>query len=250
MTTFKDENPAPTRPLALAILRGAAVTSAIAATAISAVFIKEFGPVLVEPAAAVEPVATAAPLVLATSAPVVIPFEPITDDADADTGDAPSATETETETETETAAATAPDHIDPKWAELAKDPSVRWFNGRPVRPARTITMTVTAYSPDAISCGDSADGITATLHPVTTNGHALVAADPRVLPYGSIITVPGYDQDRIVPVLDCGGAIKGRRLDVLFPTHQQARKWGVQRLAVTVWQYADGQPADNPRKLR
>lgn len=140
--------------------------------------------------------------------------------------------------------------IDPRWVELAKDPNVRWFNGRPVRPAKTMWMLVTAYSPDWRSCGDSADGLTATLHPVETNGHALVAADPRVLRYGSMITVPGYDDGRIVPVLDCGGAIKGRRLDVLFPTHHEARKWGVRRLQVTVWEYADGQPAENPRKLR
>lgn len=134
--------------------------------------------------------------------------------------------------------------------KFAQDASIRWFNGRPIRPVREMWMTVTAYSPDAASCGDSADGITATLHHVTTNGHALVAADPEVLPYGSMITVPGYDQSRVVPVLDCGGAIKGRRLDVLFPTHAQAVRWGVQRLKVTVWGYADGGPRDNPRALR
>lgn len=130
------------------------------------------------------------------------------------------------------------------------DPSVRWFNGRPIRPARTLRMTVTAYSPDAKSCGDSADGITATLHSVETNGFRLVAADPRVLKYGSMISVPGYDSGLVVPVLDCGSAIKGHRLDVIFPTHEQARAWGVKKLNVTVWEFADGGPAENPRKLR
>lgn len=130
------------------------------------------------------------------------------------------------------------------------DLRVRYFNGRPVVPARVIRMKVTAYAPDHRSCGKFADGKTATLHSVRTNGGALVAADPRVLPYGSMLTVPGYDEDRIVPVLDCGGAIKGNRLDVLFPTHAEARQWGVQELDVIVWEYADGQPADDPRKLR
>lgn len=129
-------------------------------------------------------------------------------------------------------------------------PGTRFFNGRPIRPSRSIWMTVTAYSPDERSCGDSADGITATLHSVHTNGHRLVAADPRVLRYGSMITVPGYDSDRVVPVLDCGGKIKGHRLDVLFPTHEQAVRWGVKRLRVTVWEYADGKPPENPRKVR
>ncbi len=47
---------------------------------------------------------------------------------------------------------------------------------------------------------------------------------------------------RVVPVLDRGGVIKGHRLDVLFPTHEAAMQWGVRRLEVTVWEYADGQP--------
>lgn len=135
-------------------------------------------------------------------------------------------------------------------AAFALDPTVRWFNGRPVRPARTIQMVVTAYSPDERSCGDSADGITATLHSVSTNGTRLVASDPRLLPYGSLVTVPGYDDNLIVPVLDTGGAIRGRRLDVLYATHEEALRWGIKNLAVTVWEYADGLPPDNPRKLR
>lgn len=136
--------------------------------------------------------------------------------------------------------------IDP----LLMDPRTRWFNGRPIRPARQMWMVVTGYSPDARSCGDSADGITATLHSVETNGFKLVAADPRVLPYGSMLSVPGYDENLVVPVLDCGGAIKGSRLDLLFPTHEQARAWGKKKVLVTVWEYADGKPAGNPRKLR
>lgn len=126
----------------------------------------------------------------------------------------------------------------------------RFFNGRPVRPIKKMKMVVTAYSPDWRSCGDSADGLTATLHSVQTNAHKLVAADPRVLPYGSMLTIPGYDNECVVPVLDCGGAIKGNRLDLLFPTHEQARKWGKKTVTVTVWGYADGKPAPNPRKAR
>ncbi len=133
---------------------------------------------------------------------------------------------------------------------LAFDANVRWFDGRPVRPARSMLMTVTAYSPDARSCDESADGKTATLHSVTTNGHKLVAADPKVLPYGAMVSMPGYDSGQIVPVLDCGGKIKGRKLDVLFPTHEEARRWGVRKIRVTLWEFADGKPAVNPRKLR
>ena len=115
----------------------------------------------------------------------------------------------------------------------------RWFDGRKVRPARTIWMTVTAYSPDHRSCGEFADGITASGKSIWTNGMKLVAADTRMLPFGSLLSIPGYDGGAIVPVLDRGGAIKGNRLDVLYPTHSTALKWGVQKLPVTVWEYAD-----------
>lgn len=115
----------------------------------------------------------------------------------------------------------------------------RWFDGRKVRPARTIWMTITAYSPDHRSCGEFADGITASGKSIWTNGMKLVAADKRLMPFGTLLSIPGYDGGAIVPVLDRGGAIKGARLDVLYPTHSTALKWGVQKLPVVVWEYVD-----------
>jgi 3D (Asp-Asp-Asp) domain-containing protein len=131
--------------------------------------------------------------------------------------------------------------------QSASDPdtepcNLRWFDERPIRPVRTIRMRVTAYSPDEQSCGEWADGVTASGYSVWTNGMNLVAADTSILPFGSLLSVPGYDGGSVVPVLDRGGAIKGTRLDVLFPTHERALEWGVQELEVTVWEYADGAP--------
>jgi 3D (Asp-Asp-Asp) domain-containing protein len=146
--------------------------------------------------------------------------------------------------------ATPPSNLPAELLRYAADPEVRWFDGRPVRPAQKMWMTVTGYSPDEQSCGPYADGMTATLHSVKTNNMRLVAADPKVLAYGSMLTIPGYADQTIVPVLDCGGAIKGSRLDLLFPTHEAARQWGRKKVLVTVWAYADGKPAVNPRTLR
>lgn len=161
--------------------------------------------------------------------------------------------------EIDAAAILAPPHDDSRQAQAtsfhaadeqsataanAEDQDLRWYNGRPVRPVRTMMMTVTAYSPDARSCGAFADGVTASGYSVLTNGGHLAAADTRVLPFGSMISVPGYDDGNVVPVLDRGGAIKANRLDLLFPTHEQALIWGVQKLQITVWEYADGKPND------
>jgi 3D (Asp-Asp-Asp) domain-containing protein len=134
--------------------------------------------------------------------------------------------------------------------QYAPSTDYRYFNGRPIRPARTMRMVVTAYSPDEKSCGPNARGITSSIHNVHTNAMKLVAADSRVLPLGSMISVPGYDDANVVPVLDRGGAIKGNRLDVLFPTDAAARKWGVRTLNVVVWEYADNLPAEDFRAVR
>lgn len=123
--------------------------------------------------------------------------------------------------------------------ERAPEGFDRYYDGRPLVKLRTIWMTTTAYSPDHRSCGKWADGKTASMKSVWTNGMELVAADRRVLEFGSLISIPGYADERVVPVLDVGGAIKGSRLDLLYPTHAIARTWGVQKLPVTVWGYAD-----------
>lgn len=126
----------------------------------------------------------------------------------------------------------------------------RWFDGRPMRPAKTILMTITGYSPGEESCAGSADGITSSLHSVWTNGMKLVAADTRVLPLGTIVSVPGYHGAQLVPVLDRGGKIKGNRLDLLYPTAEQARAWGVKKVRITVWEYVDGKSAPDWRRIR
>ena len=92
---------------------------------------------------------------------------------------------------------------------------------------------MTVHCPCRQCCGKG-DGITASGKSVRTNGGKFVAADTRVLPMYPPLTIPGYADGQPVPVLDRGGAIKGRRLDVFFPTHHQARQWGRQWLDVTV----------------
>jgi 3D (Asp-Asp-Asp) domain-containing protein len=112
------------------------------------------------------------------------------------------------------------------------------FDHRPIRPVKTRTMKTTAYSPDERSCGKWADGITASGKSVWMNGGRLVAAD-RKIPYGTILTIPGYNGGKPVQVWDRGGKIKGNRLDLLYPTHEIALQWGVQDLPVVFWEFVE-----------
>lgn len=51
-----------------------------------------------------------------------------------------------------------------------------------------------------------------------------IAADPKVYKFGTKLYIPGYGEG---VVEDIGGAIKGQHIDIWFPTHAEARKWGV-----------------------
>ena len=79
-----------------------------------------------------------------------------------------------------------------------------------------------------------ADGKTACGKTVYTNGSAFVAADTGLLPFGTMVSVPGYNAGRPAPVLDRGRSMKGRRLDVFFLSHDRAAKWGARSVDVTV----------------
>ena len=64
----------------------------------------------------------------------------------------------------------------------------------------------------------------------TTAKRGTVAADPKVWAFGTRLSIPGYGEG---VVEDVGGAIRGRHVDVWFPTHEEARKWGRRWLRVT-----------------
>ena len=93
-------------------------------------------------------------------------------------------------------------------------------------------FTLTAYCPCMKCCGKT-DGITAT-GPTAAEGRT-IAVDPRVIPYGSTVTL--YYEDGTVHTYtaeDCGGAIKENRIDVFFDSHEAARAVGVQKAMVYV----------------
>ncbi len=63
----------------------------------------------------------------------------------------------------------------------------------------------------------------------------IVAADPRVLPLGSVIDVKvdGAVLERY-RVMDTGGDIKGYKIDIWMPRCEDARKFGVKAVKVRV----------------
>ncbi|MCK4306441.1 MAG: 3D domain-containing protein [Candidatus Eisenbacteria sp.] len=93
---------------------------------------------------------------------------------------------------------------------------------------------VTAYTSGPESCGKWADGYTATgMRAVVEN--QICAADWEVLPVGTWVYVEGAG---CYQVQDRGGAIRGRKLDLLMGTVAEAREWG--RRSVDIWELETG----------
>ena len=77
--------------------------------------------------------------------------------------------------------------------------------------------------------------IASGLH-VSHNKGQFVAADTSILPFNSRLIIPGYASGQVVQVLDKGGAIKGKKLDVFFASHDEALKWGRRIMEVIIFE--------------
>lgn len=91
------------------------------------------------------------------------------------------------------------------------------------------TFKVTAYCPCPKCCGEWSDGFTFTGE--LAHEGVTIAADPSVLPLGTIVEIEGIGQ-RVVQ--DIGGAIEGNEIDLFFYSHEAALAFGIQYLEVTV----------------
>jgi 3D (Asp-Asp-Asp) domain-containing protein len=60
----------------------------------------------------------------------------------------------------------------------------------------------------------------------------VVAVDPKLIPLGTKLHIPGYGPGLAA---DVGTAIKGRIIDLWFPSTALARSWGRQTVTITVY---------------
>lgn len=115
-------------------------------------------------------------------------------------------------------------HSEPR--PMKKRPALSSRSGRlaPQLPeasprGRKLTVTSTAY------ClrGYTASG--------TYVNEGTIAVDPRVIPMGTRMYVPGYGYG---VARDTGGVIKGNKIDVWFPSLSQCYNWGNRTVTITI----------------
>ncbi|MFA6075903.1 MAG: 3D domain-containing protein [Negativicutes bacterium] len=92
------------------------------------------------------------------------------------------------------------------------------------RGMRTMEMNVSAYSTEDPGCG-------LYTYRGTRIKKGLCAVDPKVIPLGTRLYVPGYG---IAVADDIGSAIKGAKLDLAFESRSAALNFGRKQLTVFI----------------
>ena len=107
------------------------------------------------------------------------------------------------------------------------------------RTVRVLEMHASAYTPHR-SGGGTGTGRTATGLPA---GYGLVAVDPRVIPFGTVLYIEGYG---MAIAADKGRAIRGHKIDLCYATRQQAMQFGRRKVRVYILRAAPAAPPPKP----
>ncbi len=84
--------------------------------------------------------------------------------------------------------------------------------GANIRGGKHMKVVATAYAGDTITSTG------------TTPRWGVIAVDPRVIPYGTKVYIPKLGMTFVAE--DCGGAIKGNRIDIFMNSEGKASNWG------------------------
>lgn len=90
--------------------------------------------------------------------------------------------------------------------------------------SKALNVVATGYTPYDPGC----NGVTAIGTPAR---RGVIAVDPKVIPMGTKLYIPGYGT---AVAEDVGGAIKGNKIDLCYSTKQEAYNWGVRNITVYV----------------
>jgi 3D (Asp-Asp-Asp) domain-containing protein len=93
-----------------------------------------------------------------------------------------------------------------------------------IRFKKLLVMEATAYTP----FDDGQSGITASGIPAR---HGIIAVDPRVIPLGTRVFIPGYG---MALAADTGGAIRGHKIDLCIEEYNEAIRFGRRKVEVYI----------------
>ncbi|WNV22460.1 3D domain-containing protein [Bacillus sp. SI2] len=115
------------------------------------------------------------------------------------------------------------------WLKIKTWEGDKWINLNAEDTGVEFYVEATAYS---VEGSPPHERITAAGIDIGKNPNIkLIAVDPKVIKLGTKVWVEGYGE---AIAGDTGGAIKGNRIDVLFPTEKQAREWGRKKVKIKI----------------
>ncbi|RDY28394.1 DUF348 domain-containing protein [Romboutsia weinsteinii] len=92
--------------------------------------------------------------------------------------------------------------------------------GESSRSGNGMKVVATAYA---------GDGITST---GTVPKWGTIAVDPSVIPYGTKVYIPQFGMTFVAE--DCGGAIKGNKIDIFMGSESEAYSWGRRTIDIVI----------------
>lgn len=106
----------------------------------------------------------------------------------------------------------------------------------PAAAAENLTEKKTASEPELDS--EIFEATAYCVYGITFSGvlvqRGIVAADPEILPIGSVIEVRAGKYSGIYTVMDTGAVIKGKIIDIYMPDYEEAIQFGRQKVQVRV----------------
>lgn len=123
-------------------------------------------------------------------------------------------------------------------------------DGRPVAQDAPEAQSTTVHVPSNDGVAELYESFQATAYcisGITFSGvkvaEGIVAADPRILPIGSVIEVKASTYSGIYTVLDIGTEIQGSIIDIYLSDYRRALQFGRQRVKIRVlrrgWNISD-----------
>ena len=82
----------------------------------------------------------------------------------------------------------------------------------------------------------------------TLTRQGIVAADPNVLPLGSVVAIETGNYSGIYEVHDTGAKVKGNLVDIWMPTNQECRQFGRRSVKLTVLKYGPARRVKSTQK--
>ena len=98
-------------------------------------------------------------------------------------------------------------------------------------PSNTMTVKASAYTATCNGCS----GVTKTGINIRNNTPKIIAVDPSIIPLGSKVEIWVDNVSwGVYSAEDIGGAIKGKKIDILFKSTREAYNFGVKNVKIKI----------------